>query len=565
MTEKKTKPVAVKKKEKPPLLLTLGTAALLIGGGGAAYWYFSQGNFGAGNLPVGAVVIPQNALMAISVTTDQGQWQQVRQFGTTETQAIVDQNLAQLRDRVLTANGFNYQQDIQPWVGKEVTVAFLAPPAGAATPQQNLPASANPQSALVVLPIQNPLQAKELLEKPRSTTNKLVERVYKGVQIKETQGSTTGNYAATVLDGKFLVVTTNPQAIEQAIDTYQGAANLASTPGFTQAANQVQSAQPFAKVYINVPAAAGVAAAAQTPNQALAQQQSQGLTATATLTAEGVQFKSISWLKPDSEKKYEVKNSAKTMPSLLPSDTLMMASGGNLNQLWKDYTQGITANPRNFDPKDISEGIKSTTGMDLEKDFLNWMQGEYSLALIPAPKDSPPGLPLGLMLMVEATDRRAADSTLSRLDEVMGSKYKFKVDQTTVGNDPVVTWTSNGVTVTRGWLNGNTAFITLGAPIAKQVLPKPANSLADGDLFKQSTQSGLNPNNGHFFVDVDRAINSNPLPLIPLPVGSQPFVKAMRSIGVTAAIHDERSSRYDVTVLLRKAEAPKPLPSPASP
>lgn len=564
MTENKTKPVALKKKEKAPLLLTLGTAAFLIGGGAAAYWYFSQGGLGGGNLPVGANVVPQDALMAISVTTDQGQWEKLRGFGTSETQAIVDQNLTQLRDRILTANGFNYQQDVQPWVGKEMTVAFLAPPTGVATPQQNLPTPANPQSALMVLPIQNPTQAKELLEKPRSgAASKTVDRVYKGVQIKETQASANGNYSVAALDGKFLVVTTNPRAIEQAIDTYQGGANLAATPGYPQAMGQIQAAQPFAKVYVNVPAAAGVATAAQPPTQ-LAQQQSQGLAATVSLVEEGIQFKSISWLKPDSEKKYEVKNTAKTMPNRLPADTLMMAAGGNLRQLWQDYTQGITANPRNFDPKALSEGIQSTTGLDLEQDFLTWMQGEYSLALIPAPQGAPPGLPVGLMLMVEATDRRAADATLNRLDEVMGSKYKFKVSPATVGNESVTTWTKEGLVVTRGWLEGNVAFITLGAPVASQILPQPANPLASGDLFKQATVSTLSPNNGHFYVDVDRAINSNPLPLIPLPVGSQPFVKAIRSIGVTAAIHDERSSRYDVNVLLRKGEAPKPLPSPTA-
>jgi hypothetical protein len=35
------------------------------------------------------------------ISTDQGQWQQLREFGTPQTQAELDKNLVQLRDRLL--------------------------------------------------------------------------------------------------------------------------------------------------------------------------------------------------------------------------------------------------------------------------------------------------------------------------------------------------------------------------------------------------------------------------------------------------------------------------------
>ncbi|MBW4519698.1 MAG: DUF3352 domain-containing protein [Scytolyngbya sp. HA4215-MV1] len=568
-SETKNKPVVSYRKKKFPLLITLGTVSLLIGGGAAAYWYLTQGNFGASSLPVGANVIPQGALMTVALSTEPEQWQKLREFGTPETQVMLDKNLAQLRDRFLTANGFNYQQDIQPWVGKEVSLAFLAPAAKSAAPtEQNLPASVNSQSVMVVLPIQDPLKAKQLLEKTQaSATNRLSDRIYKGYAIKESQGS-AGGYAATVLDGKFLVVTTAPKAIEQAIDTYKDGNALTNTPGYAQAFGQIQVAQPFAKLYVNVPAAAAVATAntSPVPTQDFSQQQSQGVAATVTLASEGIQFKSVSWLKPNSERKYEVSNTARRMPDLLPEDTLMMASGGDLKRLWLDYTQGIAANARNFDPNELRKAIQSTIGMDLDRDFLEWMQGEYSLSMIPAPKNAPPSLPIGLMLMVQATNRQAADSSLSRLDEVMGSKYKLKVEAAKVGEQAVVQWTlpSGGLTVTRGWIGNDIAFITLGAPIASKVLPQPNPALSGNELFKKTTVSGLNPNNGNFFIDVDRAINANAFPLIPLPAGSQPLVKAIRSIGVTAAISSERSSRYDIFVLLKKGGTPQPLPSPSA-
>lgn len=563
MSKGKPKPGAVKSKKKLPLLFTIGTAAFLIGGGTAAYWVLTQGNLTRTNLPVGTNIVPQNALLTVSLSTTGDQWTQLRQFGTPESQAQLDRVLVQFRDRFLTANGLNYQQDIQPWVGDEVTLALLPSPTGAVVPQQALPVPANTQSVIAILPIRDPLKAKELLGKARpANAGRMTTRIYKGVEIQESSG--TAPFSAAALDARYLVVTNSPKATEQAIDAYKGDPALNATPGFSQAMGQIQSPQPFARVYVNIPAASAMAAAGnpqatQDPNQ-----QSQGLAATVSLQPEGIQFKSISWLKPNSERKFQVRNTARRMPELLPGDTLIMASGGNLRQLWLDYTQGVAANYRNFDPRELQQGIASTTGMDLERDFLPWMQGEFSLSLIPAPQNAPPSLPLGLMLMVESTDRRAADNALGRLDEVMAGKYKFKVGQAKVGNETVTTWTNGELTVTRGWLPNDVAFLTLGAPVASKVLPKPASPLAQNDLFRQSTASGLQPNNGHFFVDVDRAINANPFPLVPLPAGSQPFVKSIQSIGITAAISGERSSRHDIFVKIRQGQAPKPLPSPGA-
>ncbi|MGA7934607.1 MAG: DUF3352 domain-containing protein [Kovacikia sp.] len=559
------------KKKKPSLLLTLGTAALLVGGGGVAYWLVTQRGAGPGELPVGAEIIPQDALMALSVSTDAGQWETLRQFGTAQSQAAVDQNLAGVRDRILTANGFDYEKDIKPWIGKEITVAFLAPQA-ASPPSGGSgtlpPVPKNQQSTIMVLPVQDGGKAKETLERFKPQSGKSVDRTYQGIQIKETQGAAAQNYSATVLDGKLVVVTNDPKAMDRAIDTYKGGPALAATPGYTQALGKIQVAQSFGKLYVNLPAAAAVTAANSgkpISPQSLAQlQQVQGLAATAVLESEGIRFKSVSWLKPDSQRRYDVSNTAKTMPGRLPADTLIMASGGNLQQFWQDYSQGATANPISpINPQGLRDGLKSTIGMDLDKDFLPWMGGEFSLALVAAPEGGSSSLPFGLVFMVQTNNRRAAEDTLKRLDDAMASKYKFKVEQSRLGDRPVTNWSLpvGGPTITRGWMDGDVAFLTLGAPIANSMVPKPTTSLMDSPAFKTAVPTEPNPNNGHFFADVDRAINTK-LPLLQLPPGNRDLVAAIRSLGVTAAISDDRTTRYDVFVWLQKGSKPGPLPSP---
>ncbi len=559
----------IKNKTKPSLLLPLAAASALIAGGGTAYWLFSHQGGGAGALPVGAEVVPQTALMAVSVTTEPGQWQKLREFGTTQSQTVLAQNLAQLRDRFLTANGYDYERDIQPWVGKEVTLAFLPAP----LPTANTPATAVQPTTIVVLPIQNPAQAQQLLERPRPETGKLAERSYRGFQIREKQGTaTTQGFSATVLDGKLLLVTTDPTATNQAIDTYKGGPALVATPGYTQALGKIQGGQSFAKLYVNLPAAATIAtqnSGRSVPPQSLAQvQQMQGLAATASLQPEGILFKSAAWLKPDSDRKYEVQNNAKDLPSLLPTDTLVMASGGNLKRFWQDYSQGAAANPISpINPEGLRSGIKSTVGMDLDKDFLTWMEGEFSLSLVAAPEGVVPSIPFSFVLMVKATDRRTAETTLQQLDQVMAAKYKFKVDQAKVGSQTVTNWSlgAGGANITRGWLDNDVAFLSLGAPIAPALIPKPSASLTDSEAYKKSVPGDLNPNNGRFFINVDRSLNSKSLALFQLPPANRDLAAAVKSIGVTAAISDERTTRYDVFVLLQRSSSPLPLPSPKLP
>ena len=562
------------KKKKPSLLLPVGAAVLLVGGGATAYWFLNQRGGGSGELPIGAEVIPQEALMTFSVSTDPGQWQQLREFGTPQSQAAFDKNLAQLRDRLLTANGYDYAKDIQPWIGKEASIALLSPQPLAAAPNTPAPAAPKPL-AIVVLPIQNPLQAKQLLEQPRPQAGKLVDRTYKGFQIKETQGKAE-NISATVFDGRLLVVTTDPKAMDRAIDTYkgeQGQAALKATPGYAQAASKIQTAQTFGKLYLNFPAATAFTAAntGKTAPPNLAQTQTQGVAATLSLQTEGVHFKGVTWYKPDSQKTFQVENKGKSMPGRLPASTLLMASGGNLRQFWQNYSQGATAINLAVpaSPDWLPNALKSTVNLDLEQDFLTWMQGEFSLALVATPDGSPAGLPFNLLFMVQSNDRRATEATLKQLDQTMADKYKFKVEATKAGDQPITNWSlpALGFTAAHGWLTDNVAFMALGSPtvsVVNEILPKPSASLADSQAFKTSVPSGSTPNNGNFFVNVD-AYKAKNLPLPQLPLGNQNLLDAIRSIGVTAGISDARTTRYDVTVLLQKAGNPAPLPSPTVP
>jgi siroheme synthase (precorrin-2 oxidase/ferrochelatase) len=565
------------KTKKSLLLLSLGAVVLVIGGGVTAYWLLVQRNRSLANAPV--QLIPQDALVTASISTDPEQWQQLRQYGTPETRAALDKQLTQIRDELLTANGYNYEKDIQPWLGKAVTIAYL----GLATPpissnQGQLPPSKTPYLPdIIVLPIENSAQAKQLLEKTKAQkATQFFERTYRGVQIRETQRSNAQNFSAAVL-GRFFVVTNNPKTIERAIDTYQGAPSIASTPRYSEELEKMNSSKSFAQVYLNVPAAMALAAANSkrnlAPEKVAAEQQGQGIATTVTLEPEGVRFQGSSWLKPKSSQKYRVENATSRLPRRLPADTLLMLSGSNLGQLWQDYVQSAETNPLTpIPPANLNAGLKATVDLDVEEDLLPWMEGEFTLALIPASPEalaSPenrqfPPLGAGVVLMVEARDRNRARAALQKLDSVMATRYQFQVAQTKLGNYPVVSWLSplGGVSATHGWLEGNVVFLTLGAPITSAIVPQPPATLTQTPLFQQAVPTEPRPNNGQFFLDVERTINNGNLNLAKLPPQPRMLAKAIRAIGVTGAINDQRTQRFDLFVQLKKTITPSVSPSP---
>jgi len=306
-------------------------------------------------------------------------------------------------------------------------------------------------------------------------------------------------------------------------------------------------------------------------------QQNQGLAATATLEPDGIQFKTVWWLTPDSKQRFEGKNNAKMMPSRLPAETLRMASGSDLKQFWQEFTQGASSSlvryifPQGLlsNPEKLRQGIKSAVNLDLEDDLLNWMQGEFSLALIPSAQKSATNSPTSLVFMVQSNDRRTAEKTLKQLDDVMASKYTFKVEAARIEGQSVVNWLlpTGDVSVTHGWLDGDVAFLSLnlGTPATPSFLPKPASPLSESEAFRKVTKTTLEQTNGHFFMDVDRALSlNNFFPLLQLPPMNRTVLEATNSIGVTSAVTSDRTTRYDIFVTLQKGNKPGALPSPSA-
>ncbi|MGB3239607.1 MAG: DUF3352 domain-containing protein [Geitlerinemataceae cyanobacterium] len=540
----------MKRKIKRSQLLAVGAATTVIVGGSVVYWLLSRGS--EVQTQAGAKIIPQDAVMTISVSTNLRQWQQLRQYGTSDSRKLLGDRLEDL-GQILSDTGYDYRKDIQPWIADEATIAFL--PFPEVKPDAPPLKPDEPQSVVLVLPVANRNAARRLWEKS-AESEPWKERKYKGVTIRERQKDKF-TYGVISL-GKSIVVANSPKAAERSIDAYQGGKTIASTPGYTKAWESLQPSRTFARAYFNIPTAMRVVSEntdRPISPEVLEQVEYQGVATAVSLESEGILFQNISWLKPKSDRVFLLENNATTMPDRLSSDTIAMMSGYNLEQLWKDYLQGSQSNPLSpIDPNWLRRALSTTVNLDLETDLLPWMNKEFALAIVQANAEAENTFPGGVVLMVEAGDRSSAEQVFEKLDTAVKEKYRFQIEETTIRDRQIVNWKSQipGLRINRGWLNDNVAFFSVGAPIAETFVPKPAQSLVDSRSFKSAIPLNLQPNNGHFFLDLDQTLNAENFSLLQLPPDQKAWVGAMESIGVTGAIQDERSSRYDVFVKIKK-------------
>lgn len=540
-------------------------AAFLVGGGAIALVWAIR-HYSPPQTQIGDRLIPSPALLSVSVSTEQKTWQQAQKLGTSESQNQLQTAIQQWRDRLTAATGYNYEKDIQPWVGKRVTLAFL--PSAKPALEKTHP------SQLAILPIADRNAFTDSWKSPQQLDkSKWSQRSYQGVTVWETQASSKNTYAAAVLQRRFVVVASKPKTLEKAIDAYQQNTSISDADGYQQAWKQLPKAIDtnddsisLARLYVNVPEAAAWLAKTSVGSETLPNitqiPQNQGIVGSIALESEGVRLQTLSWRSPDegadtsnNKKAYLVSNESPSILNRLSADAVLAISGNNLQRFWQTYSQRAKLNPLNpLNVEWLRQAIQSTVDLNLETDLLPWMDGEFAVSVLPTNQETKSPLPGGVGFLVRSSDRERAEQTLKHLDEVMADKYQYQVKDRKINGRSVVNWTSpmGSVTVTHGWLSKDILFFTVGAPIANKVISSPSQILPERDMFQKTFPQQRQPYNGNFFIDLERTLNSD-RPLVPeLPPQQKVWVEAIRAIGVTAAVQNESSTYYNIFLLLHR-------------
>ncbi|MEM7554201.1 MAG: DUF3352 domain-containing protein [Cyanobacteria bacterium P01_A01_bin.84] len=564
--------------KKTRFLIPVTGTALVVAGGVAAYLFFKGGV--SGNISdalSSAKLVPNEASMAIYVSTESQVWEKLRQFGTPEAQKTVAQSLEGWKKDFVGDNNIS-------WVGG-VMVAVIPPNGIQGSTQDKFLSQSNSTESnstkskadfLMVVGIKDKLAALDFANKLKSEKGvKTREIDYKGEKITEARDAENSVTYSTILNDR-IAIAPEKQTVEKAIDTFKGAPSFASKPGTIELfSKSLNLPNTLAQVYIpkgsleelsatstriqNLPAPVSVPL-----------KQTQSLVAGLGVEDNGIRIKSISNLDPEIQR-IAASNSNGNIAKKLPSNTIALLNGNNINNWWSIFQQ----QSREYDPnlnQSIQQArlqIKNQLDVDLDKDVFGWMNGEFAFAAVPAKKGLLGQIGAGGALIVQTSDRATATSAFQKLDKIAQQelprliKVPVSIKNVQIGGKDVTRWQVLGrsALVSHGWLDDNTAFLALGDTVTRAIAEPQNESLGENRQFQTITNALPQSKNIYTYIDVDNSsniVNSLTSFLSVLSPSSpslspkfQALVNSIRDIGITANSPNKDTSEVEVFVRLK--------------
>ena len=538
----------------------IGTA-VIIAGGIAAYMYLKGGTNSSS--PLGsAKLVPATALMATYIDTNPESWNKLQQFGTPEARKLLGKEFQDFNQQMLNDSKISYEADIKPWVGG-MMIAVL-PPDAKKVSQDNFRASEAPNYLLVV-GIKDKIAALKFANKLKDKKNvKIQESDYKGQKIIESTGQGQPTYV-TVVNNDYLLLTSNKQAVEKAIDTYKGEPSFVTKEG----ANDILSkgvdvknglAQIYVPDYANMiqQLTAFNPQSKQLPPQTLAQiKQVKSLTAGVGIDDDGLRLKAIVNLDPQLNK-FQYQATPAKIVGQFPGETLALTSGQGISKSWETFVE------QSKDYPELNQGIQQARTqlkalqIDLDKDIFGWMNGEFGLGAIQSNQGLLANVGFGGALVLDTSDRKTAEATFTKLDN-LAKQQSLNVAQRNIGGKNVTEWQipQQGALVAHGWLNDNTAFVAIGGPVAETLANRKGAALDQSDTFKTVTGSLQKPNGGYFYLDMDKTktiIQRVSAQSQPLPADATAILDSIRGVGVTVNSPSKSMTQMEMLLSLKSGK-----------
>ncbi|OBQ36751.1 MAG: metalloendopeptidase [Anabaena sp. CRKS33] len=544
------------------LIPVIGTAVILAGGI-AAYIYL-KGSTDSSSPLGNAKLVPQTALMATYIDTNPESWYKLQQFGTPEAQKLVTKGLKDFNQQIWNDSNISYEADIKPWVGG-VMIAVLPPDKKKTPPPQkttNYLGSPSAPNILLVVGIKDKIAALKFANKLKAAQNITAkESDYRGEKIIETKGQGQPQYT-TVLNNDHLLLTSNRQTVEKAIDTYKGESSFATKEGaYDILSKGVDVKNSLAQLY--VPDYANMiqklnSQSQQLPPQALAQiKQVKSLVAGVGVDDAGLRLKTTVNLDPQLNK-FEYQTTSAKIVGQFPSETFALVSGKGISKSWQTFVQQSQDYPELNQIIQQARTQLKTTQIDLDKDIFGWMNGEFGLGAVKSNQGLLANVGFGGALVLDTSDRKTAEATLTKLDN-LAKQQSINIAQKNIGGKKITEWQIplQGALVSHGWLDNDTVFIALGEPIAETLANRQGTALDQSDTFKTVIGSLQKPNGGYFYLDMDKTtdiikrLSAQGQPLNP---DTTAILTSMRGVGVTVNSPSKSKTEMEMLFSLKPSQ-----------
>ncbi|MBD1866719.1 DUF3352 domain-containing protein [Cyanobacteria bacterium FACHB-471] len=343
--------------------------------------------------PAAAMFVPKQSPLMVSLLVKPDRLESFRlAIASQSERRRARTEINQLKNSLLTSTGLDYEQDVQPWLGDEVTFAVT-------TPDFDRDDENGAQVGyLVAIATQDPERSREFLQlfwqKRAIAGMDLVFEQYAGVKLIYSQPSPTPNpqsptldpqpsLATAVVGDRFVLFANHPKVLRAAINNVQAPGlSLSNSKSYQQALQRLPDSQ-IGLAFVNLPQLSQWLDGERTtetvsPYEDLVvalELDRQGLLAeTALLTSPG---EKLTPAKPALSKPVGALD-------FIPATSPLTAAGTDLQQFWNELSNSVTAYDRlsNLINQPLAE-LQAQWGIDLPEEVFSWVKDEYALGLLP--------------------------------------------------------------------------------------------------------------------------------------------------------------------------------------
>ncbi|AVH70371.1 DUF3352 domain-containing protein [Nostoc sp. 'Lobaria pulmonaria (5183) cyanobiont'] len=533
-----------------------GAIALLVIAIAGFYWFFAKSPanlIASSSGPGAAIFVSKLSPAMVSLLTNPDRLQALER----------EEELSKLKTSLFAKSGIDYKQDIQPWLGNEITLAI------ATLDIDRDPENGQQPGYLLALATKQPQKSREFVEllfskRALAGANLAVEQ-YKGVKlISDNSQPEQDLLAGAVVGESFVLFANDPKVLKDAINNVQAPdLNLTSSPEY-QKVTKERLKGGLAVAFLNLPIVAkwqGLELPEQLYNSQIISLvlNPQGLLAETTiLTSSEIVPASAPLSKPVGALQY------------VPASAGLAISGSNLSnlgdsdlaKLWRQATATIYGSGEDVVSrlaKPLAD-VQKRWGINLPKDIFSWVQGEYAIALLPDKEQTTPHW----IFVVEKSE--GVEQGVARLDAIASSNG-LSINTLNIDKQKISAWTELTTATKKSDVKEGASFsietkvqglhTTLGnyeifasdLETINEILTTKDNSIIDNPNFKDSIAAIPLPNQGYIYLDWTKSQNllERQVPILKLvEVLGNPFFNNLRSLTVSSYGTDTRSLKGGV-------------------
>ena len=356
--------------------------------------------------------------------------------------AIDDAELADSLEEMEDMYDISFEDDIQPWLGAEMSIAILNLEETVESMVQPWGMEDTPESPVIVFVImtRDREASDEFLEKLKKSIEDedydVEEETYKDVPfyVQEVEEDWETPIVFGTVDN-FVVITSDVEGMEDIIDTHKGEMDsLAKNEYYLEVMKELPSDASM-YMFVNMqdlePALEDLIESGDVTGSVGTMNDPEAYKAfgmAATLENEGIRIDSVTTFDPeqlsaDNLELLTIQNQAN--PGLIlariPDDALFFAASQDLATTWRAT---IEANP---DLEDQLDEMSEYMGIDMDSEFFAWTTGEFALVITEARND------IGFFAIFEVSNPDEALDALDELANNLEDEGGIEFEKETVG------------------------------------------------------------------------------------------------------------------------------------